>query len=325
MKPAFLITIDTEGDHLWSSPREITTRNALFLGRFQQLCERYELKPTYLVDYEMAESPDFQQLGRDILRRGTGEIGGHLHAWNNPPLVALTPDDGQRQPYLCEYPPAVMKAKIHALTSRLEEVFQTPLVSHRAGRWALDGLYARLLDERGYRVDCSVLPGERWTVATTDPSRPVTLDFRGFPDQPYFLDFDNLRVPGTSHLLELPMTVRPRRPTLERLREAWEPNGAVRRGLDRILPRRLDWLRPNGRNLNRLLGLLNTVRAERHPYAQFMLHSSEFMPGGSPTFRTPAHIERLHANLETLFAAARRHFRGMTLQEFYDAFANASV
>ncbi len=35
--PRFLITIDTEGDNLWSLPREITTSNAKFLPRFQNL------------------------------------------------------------------------------------------------------------------------------------------------------------------------------------------------------------------------------------------------------------------------------------------------
>jgi hypothetical protein len=35
--PFFLITIDTEGDNIWSAPREVTTRNSGFLERFQHL------------------------------------------------------------------------------------------------------------------------------------------------------------------------------------------------------------------------------------------------------------------------------------------------
>ncbi len=37
----FIITIDTEGDNPWANPREITTRNAEYLPRFQSLCERF--------------------------------------------------------------------------------------------------------------------------------------------------------------------------------------------------------------------------------------------------------------------------------------------
>ena len=34
MRPAFLITIDTEGDAIWSRPKHIQTRNAAYLPRF---------------------------------------------------------------------------------------------------------------------------------------------------------------------------------------------------------------------------------------------------------------------------------------------------
>ena len=53
-KIPFLITIDTEGDNLWSTPMEVTTYNARNLHRFQLICNEYGFKPTYLTNYEMA-------------------------------------------------------------------------------------------------------------------------------------------------------------------------------------------------------------------------------------------------------------------------------
>jgi hypothetical protein len=48
-----------------------------------------------------------------------------------------------------------------------------------------------------------------------------------------------------------------------------------------------------------------------------MLHSSELMPGGSPTFPTPDSIARLNEDLAALFALAQaRGCRGRTLGEF---------
>ena len=115
-KKAFLITIDTEGDDLWKRPRNITSRNARFLPRFQILCEKYALKPTYLVNYEMAKNSFFIEFGRDIIKRNAGEIGMHLHAWNNPPCIQLTKDDFLYHPYLIEYSEQLMDDKIyHAL------------------------------------------------------------------------------------------------------------------------------------------------------------------------------------------------------------------
>ena len=52
-------------------------------------------------------------------------------------------------------------------------------------------------------------------------------------------------------------------------------------------------------------------------YVEFMLHSSEFMPGGSPTFKDRAAIEGLYQDLEQLFTRLSDKTVGMTLAEFY--------
>src|SRR5262249_44897944 len=119
----FIVTIDTEGDDIWSKPRDITTRNAAYLPRFQSLCERFGFKPVYLTNYEMAMSDAFVEFGRDVIARGAGEIGMHLHAWNSPPIVPLTGDDFHFQPYLIEYPADVMREKIRTMTRLLENRF----------------------------------------------------------------------------------------------------------------------------------------------------------------------------------------------------------
>ena len=125
LAPRFLLTIDTEGDNLWSAPTQITTRNAAFLPRFQTLCERFGFLPTYLTNYEMAIDQAFQGFARDGLRRQALEIGMHLHAWNSPPLVPLTDNDDKYMPFLIEYPEAQMRDKIAFMTDLLQETFAT--------------------------------------------------------------------------------------------------------------------------------------------------------------------------------------------------------
>src|SRR3954454_16584292 len=153
-RPAFLITIDTEGDNLWALPSIATTANARFIPRFQLLCERYSLRPTYLTNYEMASDSAYQEFARDVLRRATAEIGMHLHAWDSPPLIPLTRDDFSTHPYLIEFPEAVMREKIHVITNKLEQTFGVKMLSHRAGRWSFDSRYARMLKIEGYEIDC---------------------------------------------------------------------------------------------------------------------------------------------------------------------------
>jgi len=310
-RPAFLITVDAEGDDLWSRPRRVTTRNAEYLPRFQSLCERFGMKPSYLTTFEMARSPAYREFARDVVRRGQGEVGMHLHAWSSPPLVPLTPDDARCQPYLTEYPETVMRAKIRCLTEVLEETFQTPILSHRGGRWGFDRRYARLLIEHGYRVDSSVTPHVSWESMPGDPQGSGGPDYRGFPDRPYFLDLDDLSRPGSSVLLEVPMTTQ--RIEME--------TGSGFRGT--AVPHLVRWLRPNGRNRDTLLRLTSEALARGRSCVVLMLHSSELMPGGSPILPGAEEIDSLYRDLEILLEECRSSFRGSTLGEFRNSLGSA--
>ncbi|HEX6004931.1 MAG TPA: deacetylase [Burkholderiales bacterium] len=313
----FIITIDTEGDDLWARPRQITTRNAAYLPRFQTLCERYGFKPVYLVNYEMAACDAFVEFGRDTLARGTAEIGMHLHAWNSPPLYALTDDDFRHQPFLIEYPAAIMKEKIRTLTALLEERFNRPMVSHRAGRWAFDGRYAAMLLDAGYRVDCSVTPGVNWSRNMGVPGGCGGSNYTAFPERPYFLSPADIAKPSTGALLEVPMTVRSGR-LYRHLPWAYR-TPVIRWALKKVssAPR---WLCPTQlhekRNLRAMVQLAREARANGAGHLEFVMHSSELMPGGSPAFRDTADIETLYEQLEVLFDEISAWCRGMTLIEF---------
>jgi hypothetical protein len=305
MRPTrFLVTIDTEGDNLWAKPRAITTRNAEYLPRFQALCERYGIRPTYLTTYEMARSPAIREFGRDVLRRGTAEIGAHPHAWNTPPLVPLTADDLRHQPFLIEYPEQIMDQKLTALTDLLEDTFGVKMVSHRAGRWSFNETYARLLVSKGYLVDCSVTPLVSWRGHRGNPAGGGGSDFTRYPVEAYFVDLSAVDRPGTSPLLEAPMTIVPSgRPSPEWLRRAVGALPLGARAMNRVLPR-VHWLRPDRRNGRAMIRLVRQAVARSRTHVEFMVHSSELMPGGSPLFPTRQDIERLYRDLEALFAVA---------------------
>lgn len=322
IRPAFLVTIDTEEDNLWSSPRVATTRNAEYLPRFQALCEKYGLKPTYLTDWEMVHSPAFREFGWDLLARRTGEIGMHLHAWNSPPLTPLTADDDHYKPFLIDYPEDHMREKVRALTGALGDTFGATMVSHRAGRWSFNETYARVLIENGYRVDCSVTPHVSWASILGDPSGNRGTDFSRFLDTAYFVDLNDIRQPGDSPLLELPVTIlQPTYPgVLEAARTLLARHHFGVRVAERLFPSCM-WLRPTRRNHKTLLHILDIARQEQRPYIEFMLHSSELMPGGSPTFPSQESIEALYHDLEALFTAARDVFEGYTLSDYYGRLA----
>jgi peptidoglycan/xylan/chitin deacetylase (PgdA/CDA1 family) len=303
-QPALVVTVDVEGDNLWSRPTRVTTSNARFLPRFHELCVRHGLPPVYLTTHEMAQCADFRTFAGRVLARGEGEIGMHLHAWNSPPDMPLTPDDAGRQPYLTEYGEPVMRQKIAALTRVLEDVCGTAILSHRGGRWAFDDTYARLLIEHGYLVDSTVTPHVVWHGRSDSESGFRAPDYTGFPEAPYFVDPDDVRRPGQSPLLEVPVTTC--RIPLERL------DGSAGGPAAPFIVR---WLRPNGRNLKALRWVLDHALDEARPCLVLMLHSSELMPGGSPTCPQAEDVEALYRDLDAFFAVAARACRGRTLTE----------
>ena len=321
----FIITIDTEGDNLWTRPREITTRNAAYLPRFQSLCERYRFKPVYLVNYEMVMSDAFVEFGRDVIARDAGEIGMHLHAWNSPPLYALTADDFYYQPYLTEYPAPVMKAKIKTMTGLLEDRFNQRVVSHRAGRWGFDGRYAAMLLDAGYRVDCSVTSGIDWSRSSGAPGGHGGPDYTDFPQRPYFLTPSDISQPSSGALLEVPMTVH--FGGLYR-RAPWTYQVPVVRWFAKKIAPPPRWLCPTPvherHNFGAILQLAQRKRSDGASHMEFTLHSSELMPGGSPAYHDEADIDRLYDCLETLFQEISGWCRGVTLKDLDVELRNSS-
>lgn len=315
-----MVGVDTEADGLWDNWQGISTENAAYLARFQALCEKHKVRPTYFVDYDMIREERFAELGQDVLKRDAGEVGMHLHAWKTPPQHAL----GSEGPsYLYEYPVPVMREKIRTVTRAIRETFGVKPVSHRAGRWGLSAAYAKLLVQEGYEVDSSVTPWMSWANSPGATPNSCGPDFRHFPSAPYYLDIDRIDRPGRSSLLEIPATVQLRK---------WSPRNMVKIAAHRVGLTRgrvaraayaYEWFRAAEMTTDRLLRVVSEARRDGACHMMFSLHSSELMAGGSPWFSTRESIERLYEMLEALFGAAVQTCRPMTVNEFAREFATS--
>ena len=310
MKKKFLISIDTEGDNLWAWKKgdTVTANNAKYLPRFQALCDKYGFKPTYLTNYEMASDDFFVSYFKPVAEEDRCEIGMHLHAWNNPPEYELPvrTDKDPGAPYLIEYPYEIMKEKIAVMTELLTEKFGRKPVTHRAGRWAMNDDYFNLLSEYGYVCDCSYTPGKSWLGAAGQSPESAGSDYSGVSLRPFT---------HKSGISEVPVTVREdhriRRNPGEGIRKYIRNHYRAMKGQGKI------WLRPDGRNLDDLIYLSDIIsESPQDDYLMFMLHSSEFMPGGSPRFITDEDIEKLYSDLEILFEHISKLYEGITIGEY---------
>lgn len=308
----FIITIDTEGDNLWKQGDVITTHNAKFINRFQELCEKFNFVPTYLTNYEMALDQEFVEYIKSKVKEKKCEVGMHLHAWNNPPIVNPPKGNGPGRPYLIEYPVDVMKQKIEFITEFLHKQFECEIRSHRAGRWAIDENYIKLLKEHGYIVDCSVTPFINWKRSCGYDEKFRGVNFDKFPCNAYEMSFENIRKTGKSGFYEVPMTII--RDVPFQLRRTFYENmksvSKFMKGYNN------HWLRPDGSNLKSMLEVVNVKSKSSCDYIEFMIHSSEFMPAGSPTFDTEEKIEKLYEDLNTLFERISLDYEGIGLTDY---------
>lgn len=304
-KGKFIVTVDTEGDNLWNRAttkdgiRPITVENAKYIGRFQALCQKYDFIPTYLVDYEMIMSDEFVNNAKQWQKQGLCEIGMHMHAWNCPPIHQLPFYAKGHNPYAGEYPQEVLWKKLKYLTELIEKRVGVRPTSHRGGRWYIDDWYVERLIELGYTSDCTITPGISWR--STIGNKMYGPDYSGYKDDVFYLDKDR-------RLLEIPPTIIPTS-LLHRIKEILKKPYDT----NEIWKKKI-WLRPNGNNVDEMLYIAN--KRKRTSYLEFMIHSSELMPGGSPLFATEKSIDKLYQNINTVFEIIAKFYDGITLSEY---------
>lgn len=309
-KIPFIITIDTEGDNLWAKPNVIETKNVMGLYRFQDLCNRYGFKPVYLTNYEMAMDEKFVEFGNHFARKNQCEIGMHLHAWNSPPDYDLTGNDFLQQPFLCEYPREIIESKVSFMTDLLRSRFSTSIVSHRAGRWAMNADYYAALGKNGYLVDCSVTPGVNWSKVKGALAGKGGSNYYSFKHNYYMVPNDS-----GNDVLEVPMTIygNPRFSYYPFLKKCQYRLPSL---LHRFLFKNI-WLRPAKGNLDAMKALVNESISRKCEYLEFMIHSSELSSGLNPNFPTDKDIEQLYFDMDSLFEFVSSMAEGMTLADFY--------
>lgn len=308
--PALIISVDTEADDQWSlaGRQRLEVRNVHCLPRLQALCDRFRIRPSYLITHEMATKREAAAVLTALRAEGRCEIGAHLHPWSSPPYRES--DLGGTYP--SQLPDDLLARQLRELTDAIESHVGVRPVSYRAGRHGFDERTLGHLEALGYVADSSVDPlfNERRLGGQAFPGAPVA---------PYHPDRARLGRKGASPILEIPVSAA----TLPMLPKALE--GAYARlspprwrPVLKRLGLRPVWLRPSYSTVRDAAALADALVRRGIPTLNMLFHSSELLPGGSPYARDAAAVDRFFAALEQLF----EHFVGrlsaqpMTLAEF---------
>jgi hypothetical protein len=316
----FILTIDTEGDNQWDHGRELTVENIKYVPRFQELCEKYSIKPTYLVTSEVCDDSFAREIFTAYSSADKAEIGAHLHSWTTPPF---RDKDGYRyndpnHAFATELPEDLLIEKIKALNKQIETSFGKPPSSFRSGRYGFDENIARILHENGYLIDTSVTPYTSWSEHKGMPGGKGGPDFTVSNSFPYTYNY------GNGSILEIPITILPTRFPMNKsnaLAKYYFRNvdkSFFLRVFRKLLYRRQPlWLRPlQFMSITLFVELLNAAKKISLPYLVMMFHSSELMPGCSIYRPDRDSIDKLYDLLERFFVLLRdENIPSVTLTE----------
>lgn len=314
MIPLF-VTIDTEGDNGWARPEKITTENAKGIGRFQDLCEKYDIKPIYLTTYEMGTDDTFIKAVKKKNLCGKCEIGMHMHAWTTPPDFALTDNDFKNLPFITEYPSNIIGQKILSLTSELEKRFESSILSHRSGRWAVNDEYLGLLANNGYKIDCSYTPLIDWACSFGNPNGTGGPNYSSVPQTPFEIHTSN------GSILEVPMTTLRNRKydnvlvnSFLNLAPSACRNSKVYNALN---GRKTIMLRPDIRKEKLQMSLISKLKNQKGiKHIELMIHSSEMYVGTCPHCNSEEDLNKLYDIMDKMFAELRTFSESMTFKEY---------
>ncbi len=313
-----LVGIDTEGDNQWDARARAHQRfdNIYALPRLHEIFAKHGARPTYVITYPVAKDPRAAVVLRALLAGGDCEIGAHHHAWETPPC---SDDDVRRHPYASALPRTQFEAQLGSLTAAIAEAIGTRPVSYRSGRFGFSAAHVASLEAHGYLVESSVAP-------LFFESHKGGPEFVEAPLTPYFLAYDSATRPGTSDLLEVPVSAGldrrlPRWIQHAYARAPWPYN--TKRILRALRVARMRWLRPSYSSLDDMIALARDLARAQEPVLNLLFHSSEAIVGGSPYNRTQGELDSFFDRLERFLTFATRDLGAVpvTFAEFRRAYA----
>jgi len=289
--PVLVVVVDTEAEFDWARQRPrraIGVTSVKLQMQVQRIFERYEVRPTYVLDYPVSSTPEGYEFIRSLYRAGGCVIGAHLQPWDNPPFSEQKTDENS---YPGNLPFELEREKLIRLTTSIEENVGVRPRIYKAGRYGVGRATAQILGELGYEIDMSVVPG-------TDLSRKFGPDFTHCRAGPYWFGTDPA-------LLEIPLSIGytglladtgPMAYALtmnERLKTFHVPGILARlRLIERIS------LTPEGVSFEEQRRLTRVLLRKGHRIFNYTYHSPSLVPGNTPYVKSEADLRAFLGRIE---------------------------
>ena len=309
------ITIDTEEDN-WNeySTSNNSVENIGQLPLLQDLFDKYNAIPTYLINYPVATTPSSIKILSGLLERGVCEIGAHCHPWNTPPFSETL---STKNSMMCNLPYEILIEKMRNLHEAIKSNFHTSPLSFRAGRWGLNNDVARCLQELDFKIDTSISPYVDW-------SKSYGPNFRKGSTFPYFFDSQDIfKATPNGKLLEVQPTIGYLQSNfnfcdtmMHKLNKPPFSKFKLIGFLSRLGILNFHWLSPELASCDEMIGLAKRYVEKGHKFLNMSFHSTSMYPGKSPFVSNENDLQKLLNRIECFLKyAADNDFEFLPLSD----------
>jgi len=301
--PLLTVVVDTEEEYDWKNPFNRTARGVTAVEHLplaQQLCERFGIVPTYVVDYLIAAEENAAVTLKGWAQSRRAVIGAKLQPWVNPPFEEA---EVLANTYAGNLPYSLQYCKLKSLTDLITARFGERPIIFKAGRSGLGPATSKILKSLGYEIDVSVLPF-------------TNLSYRGGPN---FSDFPNVPFWSSEEpdLFEVPLT--------RGVVGPWQRLGSsipsfmdhpitnrlgVVAGLAKLgLLERLS-LTPEGMSFDEQKRLTQMMLKQGRRVFTYTYHATSLLPGATPFVRTQSDRDVFLERMERYFEFFMREVGG---------------
>lgn len=271
----FVLTIDTEEEFDWDGPfpeHNWSVENTKHIPALQVFCESLGIKPTYLVDYPVAATPESAAMLKQLVAAGKAEVGAHLHPWCTPPFEG---PNTERESHVVNLRPDLALRKLDTLVSMIESRIGERPVSFRTGRWGINSAIIKILADNGFTTDSSIYPFYENKFFSCINAH----------NTPYWPSLDDPDKPGSQRrIFELPVTAGFNRPNFrfwsrahvllsKRILRFFRPIGIAWK--TKLLKK--IYLSPELSNHEDMISLVDAALAEGHQIIHMYFHSSSLL------------------------------------------------
>ncbi len=281
--PRFVVTVDTEEEFDWGASftrGDHGMSHIAAVPRFQDMCDRHGIKPSYLVDYPVTQDAMAVEMLGGFAAANRAEIGVQLHPWVNPPFSEAI---SSHNSYACNLPADLEREKLTRLYAAITGNMGVKPVSYRAGRYGAGPATPTILRDLGISIDTSVR-------ARFDYSGQGGPDYSRHPINPYWL------IEGA--LMELPLTTvfgGIARYYGDIVFGHWFNSDTARSALARSSMLERIALTPEGIPIEKAMQGVDLALAEGVQVINLSFHSPSLAPGHTPYVRNQDDLDTLYA------------------------------